>query len=145
MNFHEAMKFLEQNGFQWAHLREIFPFGAVELREGNYQRLLVKSIETCKSDEERALLLDILDAQACVFLEQVWTQNEQLGGGEEPPFRIDAHFSSAWLQINSNIRWEFKLPRKDGRRMMLNLPRSETLFDRMLNPASRTRTEEETL
>ena len=86
MNFHDAMQFLEQNGFQWAHLRGIFPFGAVELREGNYQRLLVKSIETCKSDEERALLLDILDAQACVFLEQVWTQNEQFGDGEDPPF-----------------------------------------------------------
>jgi hypothetical protein len=145
MNFHEAIKFLEQNGFQWAHLREIFPFGAVELREGNYQRLLVKSIETCKSDEERALLLDILDAQACVFLEQVWTQNEQLGGGEKPPFMMDALFSSAWLQINSNIRWDFKLPRKDGRQMMLNLPRGETLFDRMLNPANNTRAEEESL
>lgn len=144
MRFDDAMRFLEENGFQWTHLREIFPFGAVELREGNYQRLLVKSVETCKTDEERALLLDLLDAQACVFLEQVWTQNEQLGGGDEPPYMMDAHFSSVWLQINSNFRWEYKLPRKDGRHMMLNLPKTETLFDRMLKPAGKPGNDEDT-
>ncbi len=142
MNFAKAMQFLEENGFQWTHLREIFPFGAVELREGSYQRLLVKSVETCKTDEQRELLLDLLDAQACVFLEQVWTQNEQIGGGENPPFMMDAHFSSTWLQINSNIRLEYKLSKKAGRQMMLNLPATETLFDRMLNPVTDIRSEE---
>ncbi|MCP5148714.1 MAG: hypothetical protein H6986_11390 [Pseudomonadales bacterium] len=136
------MQFLEQNGFQWTHLREIFPFGAVELREGNYQRLLVKSVETCKTDEDRALLLDLLDAQACIFLEQVWAQNEQLGGCDKPPFLMHAHFSSAWLQINSNIRREYSLPSKNGRQMMLNLLKTETLFDRMLNPVTEIANEE---
>ena len=137
MNFENSMQFLEENGFQWTHLREIFPFGAVELREGNYQRLLIKSVETSKTDEERALLLDLLDAQACVFLEQVWVQNEKLGDGDKPPFMMDAHFSSAWLQINSNIRLQYNLPGKNGRQMMLNLPKTETLFDRMLNPVTK--------
>ena len=138
MNFANSMQFLEENGFQWTHLREIFPFGAVELREGNYQRLLVKSVETCRTDDERALLLDLLDAQACVFLEQVWAQNEKLGGGDKAPFVKDAHFSSAWLQINSNTRLQYNLSRKNGRQMMLKLPKSETLFDLMLNPTNKT-------
>ena len=134
MNFSNAMEFLERNGFSWAHLRDLFPFGEVSLREGNYDRLASKAVKCCKTDAERELLLNLLDAQASVFLEQVWVQNEQLDGGDPAPFFIEAHFASAWLQINSNIRSEFGLPVKDGRAAMLNLSVTESLFDRMIVP-----------
>jgi hypothetical protein len=126
MNYTEAMEFLERQGFSWAHFREMFPFGEISLGEGNYQRLVTKAVETCNTDAERALLLDLLDAQACVFLEQGWAFQEQLKNlGIQPPGDFGAHIASNWLQVDSNIRGQIDLPRKDGRGAMLKLPCTE--------------------
>ncbi len=131
MDYESALEMLDENGFSWDFLREIFPFGDIALREGNYQKLVLKVLALLETNEEKELLLDLLDTQNCVFLEQVWIQNEK-SPGEDQPFPIHGHFITAQLQINSNIRWELGLERRDARTAMLNLPESELLLDRML-------------
>jgi hypothetical protein len=39
------------------------------------------------------------------------------------------------MQINSNIRWDIGLKKKDLRSLMLNLPISERLLDRIMIPS----------
>ena len=132
MNYESTIKSIEAEGFSWDSLRDYFPFGDISLREGNYQRLLQACLGSLVEDSDRIKLLDLLDAQGCVFLEQCWVQNEQVEGDNDKPFGIHAHFASAWLQINSNMRYEFNLPRQDPRGVMLKLPAEESLISRML-------------
>jgi len=135
MNYDSAMLLLEQDGFSWEAFRELFPFGAIELREARFERLATKVVSCLAADDEKSLFLDLLDAQTCVFLEQIFVQNEKMGKGDDSPFVIHAHFALAWLQITSNIRTQFGLPQKNGRQAMLNLTAEETLFDRIGNGA----------
>ena len=132
MDFDSSMRQLERDGFSWKLFRDYFPFGDIGLREGSYQKLVVKILECLESDKERELLLDMLDAQNCVFLEQVWIQNENSEGTEQP-FPVEGHFITAQLQINSNLRYQYGLAKKDARQAMLNLPDSESLIDRLIN------------
>lgn len=131
MGYDESIKALNENGFKWEDFRDIFPFGDISLREGNYQRLVSKCLELLPSLDHRIKLLDLLDTQGCVFLEQCWVQNE-LTPGQENPFQIHAHFALAWLQINSNLRHQFELPARDMRGAMLKLKLNENLAERMI-------------
>ena len=47
------------------------------------------------------------------------------------PTGIDAHFASAWIQINSNLSMKYKLPRRQMRTLMLELDKDKSLADRM--------------
>ena len=131
MDYESALEMLDENGFSWDVLREVFPFGDIALGEGNYQKLVLKVLGLLETKEEKELLLDLLDTQNCVFLEQVWIQNDE-SPGEDKPFAIHSYVVTTQLQINSDIRWEFGLERRDARAAMLNLPESELLLDRML-------------
>ncbi|MBB5349521.1 hypothetical protein JWG42_14040 [Desulfoprunum benzoelyticum] len=131
MDYESAIQTLDENGFTWGILRELFPFGDINLREGNYQKLVMKVLGLLETPEEKELLLDLLDTQNCVFLEQVWIQNEK-SGEQEKPFPVHGHFITAQFQINSNIRWELRLKHRDPRGVMLKLPETELLLDRML-------------
>lgn len=131
MNYEDALKYLEKSGFVWDQFREFFPFGDIELREGNYQRLVEKCLTLIPEKVQQARLLDLLDAQGCVFLEQCWVQNEFTSESTNP-FQIHAHFASAWLQINSNLRYRFGLPERDARGAMLKLQTTECLAERMV-------------
>ena len=130
MDYEAAVKVLDENGFSWGLFRHIFPFGDISLREGNFQKLVLKVLDLIERDEDKELFLDLLDTQNCVFLEQVWIQNEKTPG-EDEPFHIEIHFISAQLQITDNIRG-MGLKRRDTRGAMLKLPESELLLDRML-------------
>lgn len=133
MNYDSALRSLEQDGFRWERLQDYFPFGDVALREGNYQRLVQAALAAIKSPVEQQLLLDLLDAQACVFTEQVWVANEMAEkSGAPKPFSVEAHFSTAWLQINSNLRFENSLEPRDTRAAMLKLQPQETLAARIV-------------
>ena len=136
MNYESALQSLESDGFRWERIRDYFPFGDVALREGNYQRLVQAALAAIKKPDEQQLLLDLLDAQACVFTEQVWVANEMAEkGGIPQPFSIEAHFSTAWLQINSNLRFEHRLQPRDARSAMLKLQPPETLASRIVHPS----------
>lgn len=137
MNFDESMQALEDEGFLWHRLRDYFPFGAQELREGNYQRLVSACLERLKGVRERSLLLDLVDLQAAAFLEQCWVQGEmaRVGGdvdsSDDPDdvgrFGMAAHFAAAWLQINSNLRDRTCHPRRNLMSVLRGLEDGETL------------------
>lgn len=137
MDYEQAMKSLEQDGFRWSLLREYFPFGAVELREGNYERVLVACLDCLPGEADRECLLDLLDMQAVTFLEQCWVQNEMEAAGASPgscdtpdelgSFGMAAHFAAAWLQINSNLRSRAGLGRTSLTRVLMSLPTGGTL------------------
>lgn len=122
MNYESALHSIESDGFRWERIQDYFPFGDESLGEGNYQRLTIAALGALKSVEDRQLLLDLLDAQACVFIEQVWVANEMAKkAGETKSFSIDGHFSAAWLQIHDNLRIKQGLPPRQARSAMLKL------------------------
>lgn len=133
MNYESALESLAVDGFRWELIRDYFPFGDIALRESNYQRLVEAALAAIKNPAEQELLLDLLDAQACVFTEQVWVANEMAAkAGTPKPFSIEAHFSTAWLQINSNLRFANFLQPRDTRTAMLKLQPPETLAGRIV-------------
>jgi hypothetical protein len=139
MDYHQAMEALHTEGFLWRRLRDYFPFGAVELREGNYQRLLDACLERIAREEGRERLLDLLDMQAVTFLEQCWVQDEMDpiaaaseadDGGADTDigrFGMAAHFAAAWLQINSNYRSRLGTRRPSLMSLMHNMSKDESL------------------
>jgi hypothetical protein len=77
--FEETLKKIGEKGFRWEDFREIFPFGGAHLLEGQYQRLVEAALESLPNDRERILLLDLLDAQWCVYFEQIWIAHKFCG------------------------------------------------------------------
>lgn len=133
MNYESALHSIQTDGFRWNRIQDYFPFGDESLREGNYQRLLLAALDTLKSAEERQLLLDLLDAQACVYTEQVWVANEMAEKtGDTKPFPTGGHFSTAWLQIHDNLRFGHGLPLRQARTAMLKLQPPETLAQKIV-------------
>ena len=130
MDYETAVKVLDEKGLSWDLFRHIFPFGDISLREGNFQKLVLKVLDLIEREEDKELLLDLLDTQNCVFLEQVWIQNEKTPG-EDKPFPVEGHFITAQLQTTTNIRG-MRMKHRDARGVMLKLPESELLLDRML-------------
>lgn len=133
MKYEDSMQAIQAKGFDWALFREYFPFGDISLREGNYQKLVTAALEALPQHEERVQLIALLDAQAAVFLEQAYVQNEALGklDPDTDPDGLDSHFASAWIQINSNLSDLYELPRRQLRSVMLDLGKNETLADRI--------------
>ena len=129
------MHVLGSEGFSWGRLREFFPFGDFSLREGQYQELVLAVIDRLSTDEDRNLLMDLLDTQWCVYVEQLWVQQ---GHTARDQFAGEAHFAVARLQIHSNVRLQKGLQRRDARRAMLALDKRETLLDRIVTVAERT-------
>ena len=138
MRYEQAMKSLEDFGFNWELLREYFPFGDIGLREGNYERLLTGCLKGIDSEQERDLLLDLLDVQAAVFLEQCWVQNEKLpklkseySSDVESAMTAEGHFASAWLQINRNNRGPSHRLGHNSSRAMFNMGDGDSLAKRL--------------
>ena len=131
MYYETSINNLDKEGFSWAKFREYFPFGDISLREGNFQKLVLKIFEHLEGNKKKELLLDMVDTQNCIFLEQVWLQNEQFEAESQKPFPVYGHFISAQLQITSNIRWDLNLKKRDARSVMLKLSENEFLIDRI--------------
>lgn len=129
MRYEESLAALDSEGFQWRRFRDYFPFGDLSLREGNYQRLLDRVLSLLPDKAQQEAIVSLLDAQACVFLEQLWVQQEQTNSGG-----TDSHFVATWLQINSNLRSKYGLLDRDPRGAMLKLKSPEMLIDRILWP-----------
>lgn len=123
----------------WECFREVFPFGYLDLREGEYHQLVNEALDILPDDKQRTLLLDLLDAQWCVFVEQLWIAHEC--GSDPNRFVGESHFALARLQIDTNIRGERDLPMKDGRKAMISLSQNETLTDRICSGSPDQRSE----
>ena len=77
MIFEESLDDIETQGFSWNPFRGYFPFGDISLREGNFQKLLTRILESIATDADKQKLLDLVDTQNAVLLEQVWIQNDK--------------------------------------------------------------------
>lgn len=130
MSLQSAFELLDKNGFQWSMFRDVFPFGDITLREGDFQKLVSRVIDYLNSDDDKELLLDMIDTQNCIFLEQVWLQNEKAETANKP-FPMHGHIITAQLQITSNLRHKFELFDRNARNTMLNLDESVRLIERI--------------
>jgi len=130
MKFEEAIASIEKFGFKWSLFQNYFRFGDILLRESNYQKLVVASLESIKDFKDRVRLIALLDMQAAAFLEQVWVINEQFEDEKEVD-PMPSHFALAWIQINENLSIEFNLPRRNVGSLMLKLGLNDTLADRL--------------
>jgi hypothetical protein len=137
--FEEAIKTVKDKGFHWKNFRDIFPFGFLGFSEGEYARLVNAALDSLPNDRERAVLLDLLDAQWCAYVEQLWIAHEF--GGDPQCFVGECHFALARLQISTNIRGARGLPEKNGRNAMMTIGRDETLLDRIVGRLPSTSSE----
>lgn len=131
MKYKDSLDSIQTNGFEWALFREYFPFGDISLREGNYEKLVTAALDALSHHDERSQLMALLDAQAAVFLEQTYVQNEAMEKMNIEPTGIEAHFASAWIQINSNLSFKYKLPNRNLSSIMLELGIDESLAEKI--------------
>jgi hypothetical protein len=131
MKFENSLKSIQTNRFDWALFREYFPFGDISLGEGNYQRLVEAALDALSFSEEQTQLIAMLDAQAAVFWEQSFVQNEALEKMNIEVTSVDAHIAAAWIQINSNLSRQYKLSQRDLRSTMLELGQQDFLADKL--------------
>lgn len=129
-SFALSLEKIRKDGFHWEDFQTIFPFGFLGIKEGEYAIIVNACLDSLPNDRERAVLLDLLDAQWCTFVEQIWIANEF--GGNPKRFAGESHFALARLQMGENIRWERELLSKSGRSAMMSLGPEETLLDRIV-------------
>jgi hypothetical protein len=131
MKYKDSLESIQTKGFDWALFREYFPFGDISLREGNYEKLVTAALDALSHHDERSQLIALLDVQAAVFLEQMYVQNEAMEKMDIEPTGIEAHFASAWIQINSNLSFKYKLPHRNLSSIMLELGQQDFLADKL--------------
>ena len=130
MKFEDAIVSIKKFGFKWSLFQNYFRFGDVLLREGNYQKLVLASLESLHDFKDKVRLIALLDMQAAVFLEQVWVMNEQFEDEKEVD-PVPSHLALAWIQINENLSREFNLPRRNVSSRMLELGINDNLADKL--------------
>ena len=131
MKYEDSLESIQTKGFDWALFREYFPFGDISLREGNYEKLVTAALDALSHHDERSQLIALLDVQAAVFLEQTYVQNEAMEKMNIEPTGIEAHFASAWIQINFNLSFKYKLPHRNLSSIMLELGQQDFLADKL--------------
>jgi hypothetical protein len=131
MKYEDSLESIQTKGFDWALFREYFPFGDISLREGNYEKLVTAALDALSHHDERSQLIALLDVQAAVFLEQMYVQNEAMEKMNIEPTGIEAHFASAWIQINFNLSFKYKLPHRNLSSIMLELGQQDFLADKL--------------
>ena len=131
MRYAASMHYIERRGFRWERFGDIFPFGPRIHSEGEWERLVTTAVKSIEEPAGRELLMDLIDAQLCVYGERCDAINQKLGEDEwgDGPLVGELEFSANMLQINSNIRSALGLRPKDGRRAMMKLDTS--IFNRI--------------
>jgi len=89
------------------------------------------ALDALSHHDERSQLIALLDVQAAVFLEQMYVQNEAMEKMNIEPTGIEAHFASAWIQINFNLSFKYKLPPRNLSSIMLELGQQDFLADKL--------------
>ena len=131
MQFSESMQYIEERGFRWERFGDIFPFDPRIHSEGEWQRLVTAAVKSIESAVDRELLLDLIDAQLCVYGERCEAISTKFPEDEwgDKPLIGDREFTANMLQINSGIRVQMGHQPKDGRHAMMHLDTS--IFDRI--------------
>jgi len=122
-NPEDAMTSIKHDGFNWRLVREYFRFTDSWMSEGQYERMLEIALASIGNDEDRNVLLDMLDLQYAVYLEQVALQERMLGmDANEDESVAFSERVMAYLQINSNNRPESSRSRRSARAAMFEIP-----------------------
>ena len=118
MRFSESMQYIEERGFRWERFGDIFPFGPRIHSEGEWQRLVTVAVKSIESVADRELLLDLIDAQLCVYGERCEAISNKFPEDEwgNRPLIGELEFTANMLQINSGIRMQMGRQPKDGHR-----------------------------
>jgi len=132
----DAMKAIEQDGFNWRLVRDYFRFTDDWLSEGQYEKMLELALASIENDEGRNVLLDMLDLEYAVFLEQVALQERMLGEAacDEDSVAFGERVM-AYLQSNSNNRPGSNWSRKSARSALFEIPPG-TLILRLLGESA---------
>jgi hypothetical protein len=116
---------LKSGRFEWHRFQEIFPFGFLGIREGEYAKLVEAAALSLPTKKERVLLIDMLDMQWIAYLEQLWAANEF--GDNHERFAGECHFAGARLQINDNGRINLEIqPRGIRTKLLKNSDENST-------------------
>lgn len=126
-SFERALRELEHQGLRWERFQALFPFGFLGLREGEYVQLVEAALRSISDAAEQSHFMDLLDMQWCAYLEQLWAMSSFSNG--EDRFAGESEGVNARLQIGSNIRRQYNLPRKDLRHVMLSIGGDDTLAE----------------
>lgn len=126
-SFERALRHIEQQGFRWDRFQALFPFGYLGIREGEYAQLVEAALRSIDDVSEQSLFMDLLDLQWCTYLEQLWAMASF--SNEEDAYIGERYCVNARLQIDSNIRGDFDLPKKDLRHVMMSVGGDDTLAD----------------
>ena len=116
IRFSKSMQYIEERGFRWERFGDIFPFGPRIHSEGEWQRLVTAAVKSIESVADRILLLDLIDAQLCVYGERCEAISKKFPEDEwaDRPLIGDLEFTANMLQINSGICMQMGLQPKDG-------------------------------
>lgn len=102
----------------WPNFWESFPYGDLVSSQGQYQNSVEVVLERLPPDQQ-TILLDLLDLQWVVFVEQLAIlSTHQLVAELEG--KLDT--ADARLQINSNLRGQFRLPGRNLRNALMAMP-----------------------
>jgi hypothetical protein len=112
----------------WRDFPHIFPFGDTQALEGEYQILVEDALNRLSGEEERNMLIDLLDTQWIAFAEQQFLLSDLFEKGGQD-FTHDAPIALARIQINDNIRNSKGLKKMDVRRMVFELLSQRTILD----------------
>ena len=126
-SFERALRALAHQGLRWERFQALFPFGFLGLREGEYVQLVEAALRSISDTAEQSDFMDLLDMQWCTYLEQLWAMSSF--SNDESRFAGESERVNARLQIGSNIRRQYNLPKKDLRHVMLSIGGDDTLAD----------------
>ena len=99
-----------------------FKYGFLGEREGDYIRRVQSYIEYLPEDQ-KSLVLDLLNLQWVSFIQQLWFVGDVTG----KPDHGKIHFTLARMEINSEIRRENNLPERNMRNALYRLSYKDVL------------------
>ncbi|MEE1877940.1 hypothetical protein [Altererythrobacter litoralis] len=129
-DFDGALQQINGAGFKWHQFKDVFPFGFLGIREGQYYELVKAAALSLPTDKERSLLIDMLDMQWATYLEQLWVANDF--GGDKHRFAGQCHFADARIQIDNKIRDELDLEPRSVRSALLDQDENWTHLEALL-------------
>lgn len=109
--------------FNWECFWKDFPYGDLRSSQGQYQQSVIDALLILPK-EQQVVLLDLLDLQWMAYAEQLSIISSH-DLAQALAHQADTTF--ARLQINSNLRGKFGLPRRDMRGALMRLAPGEVL------------------
>jgi len=99
------------NGFNWLDFERVFPADVLSIREGEYVLVLEAVLKALHSDEERDVLIDLLDAQWATYLKRL-CEMDRMSGTDQCIGK--AHFADARIALTGRAAHHYRRIRSRG-------------------------------